>query len=146
MYDLTVIGGGPAGATCARIAANAGLDVVLLEKAIHPRSKPCGGAIGPYALRILDLDISSVIDRTFHAAIVHTPAGKNVVLTSQELTGHLVKRDRFDAYLLQKAKDAGVEVIEGKEVVGIEQLRKGIRALAVGDSYKSHFLVGADGV
>ncbi|MFW9868229.1 MAG: NAD(P)/FAD-dependent oxidoreductase [Candidatus Thorarchaeota archaeon] len=146
LYDLTVIGGGPAGATCARIAANAGLDVVLLEKAIHPRSKPCGGAIGPYALRILDLDISSVIDRTFHAAIVHTPAGKNVVLTSQELTGHLVKRDRFDAYLLQKAKDAGVEVIEGKEVVGIEQLRKGIRALAVGDSYKSHFLVGADGV
>lgn len=146
VYDLTVIGGGPAGATCARIAANAGLDVVLLEKAIHPRMKPCGGAIGPYALRILDVDISSVIERTFHAAIIHTPAGRKVILTSQELTGYLVKRDRFDAYLLHKAKEAGVEIIEGTEVIGIDQLRRGIRALAVGDSYKSHFLVGADGV
>ncbi|MCK5152533.1 MAG: NAD(P)/FAD-dependent oxidoreductase, partial [Candidatus Thorarchaeota archaeon] len=39
-----------------------------------------------------------------------------------------------------------VEVIQGVEVVGLEQLRSGIRTLAVGDSYKSHLLVGADGV
>lgn len=146
MYDLTVIGGGPAGATCARKAAEAGLEVVLLEKANHPRLKPCGGALGPHALRSLDLDISPVIERTFHAVTVHTPAGKNVTLTSRELTGHLVKRDRFDAHLLHKAKEAGVEVIEGIKVVGIEQLRSGIRAMGVGDSYKSHLLVGADGV
>lgn len=141
-----MIGGGPAGATCARIAAEAGLEVILLEKKNHPRKKPCGGAIGPHALRVLGLDVSSVIERTFRAAIAHTPAGKSVTLTSRDLIGHLVKRERFDAYLLQKAKDAGVEVIEGMEVVSIEQLRSGIRALGVGDSYKSCLLVGADGV
>jgi geranylgeranyl reductase family protein len=146
VYDLTVVGGGPAGATCARRAAEAGLDVVLLEKAHHPREKPCGGALGPHTIRHLDLDISSLIERTFNAVIVRTPSGKKVTLTSENLEGHIVTRSEFDAYLLRSAEDAGVEVIQGVEVVGLEQLRAGIRALAVGDSYKSHLLVGADGV
>jgi len=143
VYDLTVVGGGPAGATCARRAAEAGLDVVLLEKVYHPREKPCGGALGPQAIRSLDIDISSLIERTFNAAIIHTPSGKKVTLIS---VGHIVTRSEFDSYLLQKAVDAGVEVVQGVEVVGLEQLRSGTRALAVGDSYKSHLLVGADGV
>ena len=141
-----MVGGGPAGATCARLAAEAGLDVVLLEKAQHPREKPCGGALGPQTIRSLDLDISPVIERTFNAVIVHTPSGKEVTLTSDDLIGHIVTRSEFDAYLLQKATEVGVEVIQGVEVVGLEQLRSGIRTLAVGDSYKSHLLVGADGV
>lgn len=146
MYDLTVVGGGPAGATCARHAAKAGLDVVLLEKAHHPREKPCGGAVGPQSIRSLDFDISSVIERSFDAAVVHTPSGKSVTLTSEDLIGHIVTRSEFDAHLLQKAVDAGVEVIQGVEVVGLEQLRSGIRSLALGDSYRSDLLVGADGV
>ena len=141
-----MVGGGPAGATCARHAAEAGLDVVLLEKAHHPREKPCGGALGPQSISNLDIDISSVIERTFNAAIARTPSGNKITLTSEGFVGHVVTRSEFDAYLLQKAVDAGVEVIQGVEVVGLEQLRSGTRALAVGDSYKSHLLVGADGV
>ncbi len=146
MYDLTVVGGGPAGAICARHAAEAGLEVVLIDKAHHPRDKPCGGALGPQSIQSLDFDISSVIEQTFNAAVVHTPSGKKVILTSERLIGHTVTRSEFDALLLQKAVDAGVEVVQGVEVVGLEQLRSGVRALAVGDSYKSHLLVGADGV
>ena len=141
-----MVGGGPAGATCARLAAKAGLDVVLLEKAHHPREKPCGGALGPQVSKSLDIDISPVVERAFNAAHVHTPSGSTVILTSNELKGQIVTRSAFDALLLQKAEAAGVEVIQGVEVVGVEQLRAGIRALAVGDSYKSHLLVGADGV
>jgi len=146
LYDLTVVGGGPAGATCARRAAEAGLDVVLLEKAQHPREKPCGGALGPQTIQNLELDISSVIEQTFNAAVVHTPSGHVVTLSSKELIGHIVTRSKFDGYLLQEAEEAGVEVVQGVEVVGLEQLRSGIRTLVVGDSYKSHLLVGADGV
>ena len=146
LHDLTVVGGGPAGATCARRAAKLGLDVVLLEKAQHPRLKPCGGALGPRGIQSLDIDISSLIERTFRSAVVHTPSGNTVTLSSNDLIGHIVTRSEFDAYLLQKAADAGAEIIQGVEIVGVEQLRSGIRALAVGDSYKSHLLVGADGV
>ncbi|MFW9806951.1 MAG: geranylgeranyl reductase family protein [Candidatus Thorarchaeota archaeon] len=146
MYDLTVVGGGPAGATCARVAASAGLDVLLLEKAHHPREKPCGGAVGPQGIKELEMDLSSVVERTFNSAVVYTPSGNIVKLTSKDLTGHIVTRSKFDEYLLQQAQDAGANVIQGVEVVGMEQLRAGVRTLVLGDSYKSHILVGADGV
>jgi len=52
-YDLAVIGGGPAGSSAARRAAQLGLRVLLLEKQVMPRIKPCGGALSEAALRQL---------------------------------------------------------------------------------------------
>jgi flavin-dependent dehydrogenase len=62
------------------------------------------------------------------------------------MKGHLVRRYDFDNLLLDQARAAGVEVVLENEIVAIEQLRKGVRALGVGDSYKAQLLVGADGV
>jgi len=146
MHDLLVIGGGPAGATCARRAAEKGLDVVLVEKAVHPREKPCGGALSPRVIDLLDFDVSHLFEREYQGALLHTPAGKQTVLTHDGFKGYLIQRSKFDDFLVKKAIEAGVEVIQGIEVVAIEQLRTGIRALGVGDSYKAHILVGADGV
>ena len=123
-----------------------GLDVVLVEKEYHPRPKPCGGALGPRAIAALDFDFSHLIEREFNAAMIHTPSGKQVILTLDDLKGYLIQRDTFDSYLIDKAKEAGVEVVLGNEIVAIEQLGNGIRALGVGDSYKAQILVGADGV
>jgi geranylgeranyl reductase family protein len=146
MHDLLVIGGGPAGATCARRAAEGGLDVVLIEKDVHPRDKPCGGALSPRAIELLGFDIKDAIERVFHAALVYTPTGKKTILTRDGFEACLVNRSEFDRILLERARQAGVEVVQGTKIVAIEQLRKGIRALSVGDSYKGHLLVGADGV
>ena len=68
MYDLLVIGGGPAGATCARRAAMEGLDVALIEKYIHPRQKICGGALSPRVSKSLGFDFSKYVEREFDAA------------------------------------------------------------------------------
>jgi len=141
-----VIGGGPGGATCARQAALNGLDVVLVEKEQHPRAKPCGGALGPQTIAALDFDISHLVEREFNAAIVHRPSGKQSMITREDLRGCLVKRHEFDSYLIDKAEEAGAVIVQNNEIVAIEQLRSGIRALGVGDSYKAQLLVGADGV
>ena len=146
MYDLLVIGGGPGGATCARRAALEGLDVVLIEKEVYPRPKACGGALSPKVKDLLDFDFSKLIEREFNAAIIHRPSGKSSILTREGFRGYLIDREQFDEYLINKAKEAGVEVIEGTEIIAIEQLRRGIRALSIGDSFKGHILVGADGV
>lgn len=145
MHDLLVIGGGPAGATCARRAAQRGLDVVLIEKAVHPREKVCGGCLSPRTTDLLDFDISHLFEREFHAALVHTPTRRSV-LTRDGFRGHLIRRSAFDEFLLRKAHEAGVEIVQGTRIIAIEQLRKGIRALGIGESYRAHLLVGADGV
>ena len=50
-YDVIIAGAGPAGSTCARFCAVAGLRTLLLERDAFPRPKPCGGALserGPW--------------------------------------------------------------------------------------------------
>ena len=49
VFDVAVIGGGPAGATAAREIAERGFDVLLLDR--DGRIKPCGGAVPPILLR-----------------------------------------------------------------------------------------------
>lgn len=146
MYDLLVIGGGPAGATCARRAALNGLDVILIEKENYPRTKPCGGALGPQTVKILDFDYSHIVEREFQAAKIHRPSGKCSVLTLDDVKGQLIQRSAFDSFLIDKAKEAGAEIVYGNEIVAIEQLKSGVRALGIGDSYRAHIIVGADGV
>jgi flavin-dependent dehydrogenase len=53
MYDLVVIGGGPAGCAAAITAVRAGADVLLLEAGDYPRHKVCGEFISPDACRLL---------------------------------------------------------------------------------------------
>jgi geranylgeranyl reductase family protein len=146
LYDLIVVGGGPAGAICARKAALAGLNVILLEKEIHPRPKLCGGALSPRVASIIDFDLSPAIDFETHAVKVISPKKRVITTVREDFTGWLVKRPVFDLYLINKAKEAGVEVIEGEKVIAVEQLKRGVRALVKGDSFKGHIIVGADGV
>ncbi len=53
MYDLTVIGGGPAGSCAAITAHRAGASVLLLERGRFPRHKVCGEFVSAEALGLL---------------------------------------------------------------------------------------------
>jgi geranylgeranyl reductase family protein len=53
IHDVAVIGAGPGGASTAAWIAQAGLDVVLLDKSDFPRDKTCGDAISPRAVHVL---------------------------------------------------------------------------------------------
>ncbi len=54
--DVLVVGGGPAGSTCAGKLGKAGLDVLLMDKEVFPRDKPCAGWITPEVLTTLAID------------------------------------------------------------------------------------------
>ncbi|MHA2384667.1 MAG: geranylgeranyl reductase family protein [Candidatus Thorarchaeota archaeon] len=146
MHDLVVVGGGPAGTSCARAAALRGLDVLLIDKDLFPRDKLCAGGLTQRVAGLLDFDIDPVVERRFSGGRVYSSSGACLEIKRDDYSGYLVKRSVFDNYLLEKAKEVGVEVVVGTKALAIEQLRSGIRVLTRGDSYKAHLLIGADGV
>lgn len=144
--DLIVVGSGPAGATCARRAAKLGLDVLVLDKAVHPRRKACGGGLTLRVKESLDFDISGVIEREQAGLRLHSPSGTMVENHKHEVTGYTVRREDFDYLLLKKAEEAGAEVIQDIKVTDVIEEANGVSVIANGERQTAKLVVGADGV
>jgi flavin-dependent dehydrogenase len=57
--DVLIVGGGPAGSSCATVLAAAGRDVLIVDAAVFPREKPCGGWITPEVLDEIPFSIEA---------------------------------------------------------------------------------------
>jgi len=120
-YDLIVVGGGPGGATAARIAAEWGAEVLLLEAAEEGRYKCCAGGI-PVRNEDFTPIPSGVGDREITGGVLYTPKkGPMEFEASGNMNkGYCMFRTDFDKYLLEISQDAGVDVIYKSRVKKIE--------------------------
>jgi len=145
MYDLIIVGGGPSGASAGRAAGNAGISTLLLEKEKFPRYKPCGGALSPYALSCLDFELpESVVERDISKVRVHfrelcTERHKDYRLAL------LVSRKAFDNFLLDKARETGIEVHCGEKVLDCEEGEDCVEVRTSQNSYLAKFVLIAEG-
>src|SRR5437764_15052792 len=78
LYDVIVIGSGPAGASAARVLAQQNLKVLMLEKAKHPRYKPCGGGLTSKVMQLLDFDLTPALEDASREVVVSYDSGPNV--------------------------------------------------------------------
>ncbi len=146
MYDAIVAGLGPAGSTAAYFLARSGLKVLGLDKETFPRYKSCGGCISTKIHGLLDFDISPAIEERVSGATFTYRCGRMMEIMSGKPLGYNVMRASFDNLLLEKAKAAGAEVIEGVRVRSVEDTGSVVKAtLADGRSFEARVLVGADG-
>jgi geranylgeranyl reductase family protein len=148
--DVIVVGGGPAGATAARALAAAGARVCVLDRARFPRNKPCGGAISMRALgRFPHLaeHIERIPSRRLSRLYLEGPAGAGVALISHAPAALMVRRVEFDLLLLQLAREAGAEVMEGVEISRARETDAAVELGARdGRSFRAAIVIAADGV
>ncbi len=152
-FDVAIVGGGPAGSTCAAFCAAAGLRTVLFERERFPREKVCGDCINPACwpvLRRLALfeRIRALphgkLDRVEFIAI----RGRKVIvdLPSSDENEIAIKRSLLDNLLLNRARELGAETHEESTVTTLNKTAAHNWKIDIGEqSLEAHVLVGADG-
>jgi geranylgeranyl reductase family protein len=152
MFDVAIVGGGPAGSSCAAFCALAGLRTLVIEREKFPREKVCGDCLNPscwavlehlgVAQRVRDLPHSKLDSVEFiaidgHNVVVDLPTGDNCEVS--------VKRSLFDDLLLTRARDVGADVREGTTVTALANNGNWKIETAAGESFSARTLIGADG-
>lgn len=152
VWDVVVVGAGPAGAMAAYAAASAGRRVLLLEKAELPRYKTCGGGIiGPSRDALPPGFVLPFKDR-IHAVTFSLDGKLTRTRRSKHMLFGLINRPEFDAGLVAEAEKAGAVLRTGTAVSRVEQHGASVpdrRTVAVvladGETVLARAVVGADG-
>jgi menaquinone-9 beta-reductase len=154
IFDVAVIGGGPAGSSCAAFCAASGLRVVLIEREKFPREKVCGDCLNPECWPILRrLGIDQRVRASAHGTLdwvefINLRDGHlRIDLPSGEAAEIAIKRSAFDSILLERARELGAEVCEASTLTSIEK-SAGAWNLTTAEAtaaFRARVLVAADG-
>ncbi len=122
MYDLAVVGGGPAGTAAAITAAGYGASVLLLERGSFPRSKVCGEFVSAESLELLAslLHSRDLLARAPRLECARVFIQGRILETPVKPAAASIARIDLDAALWNSARDHGVDARERQIVCGIE--------------------------
>lgn len=154
LYDLIIIGSGPAGSVAGITAARLGLKTLILEKDKKGRDKFCGGGITYGVEKFLREHVSKEISETIEIRvdgfIIFSPKGRELIVRfGEELKeyGGLVRRLVFDKKLMEIAESEGAELKEKKTVVDIKKKKEDVVVRTLdGNKYKGRYIILANGV
>jgi menaquinone-9 beta-reductase len=153
--DVTIVGGGPAGAVTALLLARAGHDVLLLDRARFPRPKPCGDCLSAGATAVLErLGVLERVHALPHAQLrrwrIVAPDGDSFTARIADPPGHAlaIEREHLDHALLEAARAEGVRIREGRRVHDICRSSSGVvnGVLTSDGPVHARLIVGADGL
>jgi geranylgeranyl reductase family protein len=145
-WDVAVVGGGPAGFAAATAASRNGARTIVLERAVHPRYKTCGGGLIGTSLAAIDGQAALPV-REHVSAATFTLRGKRAFTRSeQDPLLAMVVRDEFDDALRLAAVAAGAHVRQRAVVRAVgEDADHAWGRLADGTVVKATVMIGADG-
>ena len=147
-YDNLIIGGGPAGMSCGIFLRKAGAQCCVIEKALFPRDKTCGGLVTEKSYRLIRMifendNLDSLFSNTVSDVTVYdhnTPLVRSEVDKKLRLAHRLV----FDNALVQKYKALDGIILENESGYTIDYANNRL-LLANGDTVHYKYLIFADG-
>lgn len=152
-FDAIIVGCGPAGATAGYLLASSGHSVLMLDEATFPRPKLCGGLLSGKTTGILErvfgVETCTLMDQgvvdysSDHYEIFAGP--RSIYERETDIPFHFVRRERYDHYILQHAREAGAEVREGDACTDFVQ-SQGEVVTASGAAFSARCVIGADGI
>jgi geranylgeranyl reductase family protein len=146
IYDVAIVGGGPAGATAALKLAKAGAAVILLEKENIPRYKTCGGGVVYRARSLIEVDISNAVERELHVARVGLLSiGAHFETRRSRPLISMTMRATLDHVLMLAAERAGAALQPQTEVRSLSFSRDSVNVQTANGAVTAKFIIGADG-
>lgn len=143
LLDVVVVGGGPAGTTCAGILKKHGLSVAIVDKAVFPRSKLCAGWVTPSVFDILSIPPEEYAKKNklqqISSFVVWDARGNAHPVDFKNTVSYGIIRKEFDNYLLKKS---GVELHGNIHVGEINFLPDRVE---IQKTFSARMIVGAGG-
>ncbi len=153
MYDVIVIGAGPAGSTAAKFLAEKGYKVLILEKFQLPRYKSCSGVLIKKSMDLVKQYFGEEVPRNTMCTPVYN---RGMIFTDDkgktypfEQEGLNVWRSNFDYWLTTKVVEKGAELRDCTTVISCEQQDVSVRVTMQGDkSYteEARYVIDCEGV
>lgn len=146
IYDVIIVGGGPAGASAASRLAQGGASVAVVDDS-HPREKPCGGGVTARALALFGSTVDSMPGAVAVeiASFAHHGRSTSVPLdTDGPARLAIVAREHFDRALLDRACTAGA-TLHASRLVSLERTNGSWSIRTRAGMLHGRWIIGADG-
>ncbi len=150
VWDVLVLGAGPAGSTAAKLLCDSGLKVLLLDKARFPRHKTCASWVNRLAFErfpYLHSKLPQLVDAPFYGIrFFKSDLSDQKTALEAKPSGYVTLRSKFDNGLKDLAVEAGAVFREEESISQIEPKSDGIVVFtSKGEHLLCKILVGADG-
>ncbi|MEM5798245.1 MAG: NAD(P)/FAD-dependent oxidoreductase [Candidatus Aenigmatarchaeota archaeon] len=146
--DVLVVGVGPAGASAAKTLAQAGIDVLAIEKRQEIGSpKRCGEGLSRSALQRMGIELDKRwVCQEIERAAVFAPNGRKVIATFSGAEGWVIERKLFDKELAKQAASAGAKIWTKTELLGLKKEKNIWKAETNRGEIEAKMIIAADGV
>jgi geranylgeranyl reductase family protein len=153
LWDAIVIGAGPAGCAAAYDLAQAGCQVLLLDRAEFPRQKACAGGLTTKTVAALRYPVDPVIRLRLNRLCIERDTARSAVLRRRSDYCFMTVRKELDDYCFRRTLAAGAHFQRIRGIAAIAEEQDQVRitihpaeASAAGQILHTRFLIGADGV